>query len=280
MYRPVLLTGLVSIASLLAWDTSQLGNDALAIVGTAPPSFTAVTGDVPEVGVGPEIEYGQDGILYVSDSGVNTLLHRLDPETGAYLGVINLTFPPEGDVITSMEWIEGELVCGLTTEAGSGAFNTFLASIDPADGIVTVIGDTGINRPWGGIAYNGGEVVHVITAGGSNPELYIVSGTGVAALVGPVMENGVAAPGMTALEFGPDGQLYALPNNNQANRGDLYLINPRTAQAVNLGPTGNTGLVALTTYTGCSDADLAPPFGVLDFSDVLSFLTAFGAGCP
>ncbi len=30
----------------------------------------------------------------------------------------------------------------------------------------------------------------------------------------------------------------------------------------------------------CSQADLAPPFGVHDFSDVLAFLTAFGAGCP
>ncbi|MEZ6242786.1 MAG: hypothetical protein R3B57_07055 [Phycisphaerales bacterium] len=30
---------------------------------------------------------------------------------------------------------------------------------------------------------------------------------------------------------------------------------------------------------GCS-ADLATPYGILDFSDVLAFLTAFGAGCP
>ncbi len=29
-----------------------------------------------------------------------------------------------------------------------------------------------------------------------------------------------------------------------------------------------------------SAADLAPPTGVFDFSDVLAFLTAFGAGCP
>jgi hypothetical protein len=27
-------------------------------------------------------------------------------------------------------------------------------------------------------------------------------------------------------------------------------------------------------------ADLAEPFGTLDFTDVLAFLTAFGAGCP
>ncbi len=31
---------------------------------------------------------------------------------------------------------------------------------------------------------------------------------------------------------------------------------------------------------GCSLADVAPPFDVLDFSDVLGFLIAFGAGCP
>ena len=31
---------------------------------------------------------------------------------------------------------------------------------------------------------------------------------------------------------------------------------------------------------GCNAADLAMPFGVLDFSDVVAFLGAFGAGCP
>ncbi len=30
----------------------------------------------------------------------------------------------------------------------------------------------------------------------------------------------------------------------------------------------------------CSAVDLATPFGVLNFSDVLAFLAAFGAGCP
>jgi len=37
----------------------------------------------------------------------------------------------------------------------------------------------------------------------------------------------------------------------------------------------------VVTFTGpCSIADLAPPVGVLDFSDVLAFLTAFGAMDP
>ncbi len=30
----------------------------------------------------------------------------------------------------------------------------------------------------------------------------------------------------------------------------------------------------------CNPADLAEPFGVLDFSDVIAFLSAFGSGCP
>lgn len=35
-----------------------------------------------------------------------------------------------------------------------------------------------------------------------------------------------------------------------------------------------------TPTPGCNEADLAPPFGTLDFSDVIAYLTAFGAGCP
>ncbi len=31
---------------------------------------------------------------------------------------------------------------------------------------------------------------------------------------------------------------------------------------------------------GCSEADLAEPYGVLDFSDVVAFLSAFSVGCP
>ena len=40
-------------------------------------------------------------------------------------------------------------------------------------------------------------------------------------------------------------------------------------------------LAFLTAFaTMDADADLAPPFGVFDFTDVLAFLAAFGAGCP
>ncbi len=40
-------------------------------------------------------------------------------------------------------------------------------------------------------------------------------------------------------------------------------------------------LVFLTAFgSQGAAADLAPPFGVLDFDDIIAFLTSFGAGCP
>ncbi len=38
--------------------------------------------------------------------------------------------------------------------------------------------------------------------------------------------------------------------------------------------------VVVTFTSRCNDADLAPPLGVLDFSDVIAFLTAYGAMDP
>ena len=43
-----------------------------------------------------------------------------------------------------------------------------------------------------------------------------------------------------------------------------------------------TDIIAFLTAFGAMEpeADLAPPSGVFDFTDVIAFLTAFGAGCP
>jgi len=49
-----------------------------------------------------------------------------------------------------------------------------------------------------------------------------------------------------------------------------------------LGTLDFSDVIAFLTAFGTMDpaADLAPPFGSFDFSDVIAFLTAFGAGCP
>ncbi len=52
--------------------------------------------------------------------------------------------------------------------------------------------------------------------------------------------------------------------------------------AAPLGMLDFSDVLAFLTAFGTmqAPADLAQPFGVFDFSDVLGFLTAFGAGCP
>ena len=49
-----------------------------------------------------------------------------------------------------------------------------------------------------------------------------------------------------------------------------------------LGSLDFSDVVAFLTAFGAMDAaaDLAPPMGVFDFSDVVTYLNAFGAGCP
>jgi len=87
-----------------------------------------------------------------------------------------------------------------------------------------------------------------ISAGGSTAELFTVSlGTGAATSVGLVMIGGQGFGGTTALEFGGDGVLYALPNTNSAIAGHLLALDPLTAAAADLGDTTIGGLVALTT---------------------------------
>ncbi|MEZ6243284.1 MAG: GC-type dockerin domain-anchored protein [Phycisphaerales bacterium] len=49
-----------------------------------------------------------------------------------------------------------------------------------------------------------------------------------------------------------------------------------------LGTLDFSDVIAFLTAFGSMQptADLAPPAGVYDFSDVIAFLTAFGSGCP
>ncbi len=65
------------------------------------------------------------------------------------------------------------------------------------------------------------------------------------------------------------------PTNSSCDCGPADLAEP-------LGVLDFSDVLAFLTAFGAEDpaADLAPPAGVFDFSDVLAFLTAFGEGCP
>jgi len=95
-----------------------------------------------------------------------------------------------------------------------------------------------------------------------------------------------------------DGAGAAAPPTRPFDFGDLLPVNPSnddpSAESVGgspcnaadlAGPFGElnfSDVVAfLSAFSLCDpDADLADPFGVCNFSDVLAFLTLFSAGCP
>jgi hypothetical protein len=216
------------------------GNNDLYTISAAGPTATFVGNDTTS-GILAEIEYG-GGFIWGSDTGNNANLHKIDPATGLVLSTTTMTFPASGDVITAMEFVGATLYAGLTTEGGG---ETFLATIDLGTGVVSSIGATGSGTPYGGLAYNG-TTLYGITAGGSSAELVTLNlGTGAATSVGIVTLGGTTL-GATALEFGTDGVLYALPNSRSAFAGSLLSIDTTTTIATNLGSFGVSGMNALT----------------------------------
>ncbi len=90
---------------------------------------------------------------------------------------------------------------------------------------------------------------------------------------------------------GVDDMLITAANNTILGpfTGRAYLIEGRRAGppcpadlALPLGMLDFSDIIAFLTAFGAmqAPADLAEPLGVFDFSDVLAFLTAFAAGCP
>lgn len=222
---------------LLGWNTDE---EALCSINTATHSCTHVGTD-PAYGYIAEIEY-RNGVVYGADTDDNTKLHLINPASGAALALIALTFPDEGDVLTALEFVGDTLYAGLTTEGGGP---TYLSTVDLGTGVVTVVGSTGFGSPMGGLSYDG-TTMYAISAGGSAPKLFTVSlTTGLATVVGPVTLGGQNFGGTTALEFGNDGVLYALPNYNSDICGHLLALDPLSGNATDLGDT-ETGLTSLT----------------------------------
>ena len=224
--------------TLFAWDTYSEG---LYSLDTAPPpTGTFIGGGSPTIIA--EIELG-GGVIYGADTSDNTNLHLIDPGTGLITSTTTLRFPPEGNVLTSLEFVGSTLYAGLTTEGGGP---TYLSSVDLGSGAVTTVGPTGFGSPFGGLAYDG-STMYGISAGGSAAELFTVDlGSGAATSVGQVTIGGSSFGGTTALEFGGDGVLYALPNMSTGIAGHLLSVDPRSGDATDLGSTGLDGLVALT----------------------------------
>lgn len=128
---------------------------------------------------------------------------------------------------------------------GGGGSPSNLQILDPATGMSTLVGATGVNA-ISGLAYNGATLFGI--AGGPGPaNLYTINtATGVATLVGATtIQAG-------SLEFGPDGRLYAGGTNT--NLGEIHIIDPATGASTLLGATGFGAVTGLALI-----APLGPP---------------------
>ncbi len=145
---------------------------------------------------------------------------------------------------TGLEWV-GSSLYGTMITSGGGASQ--LRTLDPATGISTIIGPTGINSPISGLAYDETTAtMYGLTGGaaGASSNLVTVNlSTGAATVVGSVGFNG------GSLEFGPDGNLYAGSTARSGNTGDLYRINKATGASTLVGATGFFNVTGLTLVT-------------------------------
>jgi hypothetical protein len=225
---------------LFAWETSH-PDGSLFFVDPGPPPVAVFIGGPNEVIIA-EIEW-VGGTIYGTGSDDRTQLYIINPMTGLIVDSITMTLPPEGNVITSLEFVGDTMYAGLTTEAGGP---TFLATIDLVTGVVTTIGPTGFELPFGGLAWDG-TTMYGIAAGAALAELFTVDlGSGAATSLGLVTVDGSTFDA-TGLEFSLDGVLYTVPASNDTLQGHLLRIDPSTAEAIDLGDTEEHDLVALTS---------------------------------
>lgn len=240
-----IVVGLVLSASVQAqglFGYEGFANNLYQVTST--PS-SALIGNDPTSGSVAEIEYG-GGVIYANDTLTNTNLYVISPSTGAVINTINLAFPAGGDVITAMEFVGDTLYAGFTTEGGG---DTALATINTTTGVVDLVGAfSGIGSPLGGLAWDGVDLFGV-TAGGSNANLYTFNlGSGTATFQTSINEVTGAPIGLTALEFGTDGVLYALPNGQSgALAGNLLTIDVASGIYTDLGSIGQPFMNSLTS---------------------------------
>ncbi len=122
------------------------------------------------------------------------------------------------------------------------------------------------------------EIVVRIEAPGCSLELEIESP------VGPFH------PSMTALPSNPTAYLFDGFDTEHVHATFTKAIDEQTQLEGEAQWNPIDAFTGAITYTiralpapepqPCTEADLAPPFGVLDFDDVLAFLDSFNAGCP
>jgi len=254
------------------------------------------------------------GFMYVASLGNDRVL-RYNGATGAFIDVFVWDDPATGAIDESGGLDETEflnfapngmlyIASGGTDEVlrfdgSTGAFIDKLVFDDPG----TVPDESaGLNNPHGFAFGPGGDLF--ISSFLTNQVLRFDGTTGLPVSAFVPVSAGAVRPHDTA--FDADGNLYVASfNSNDVRKfapdgtplgvfasgaglnlaSGMAFVPPAPCPADLAEPFGVldfSDVVAFLTAFGSMDpaADLAPPVGVFDFSDVVAFLGSFGAGCP
>ncbi|MEM7454791.1 MAG: hypothetical protein AAF456_10625 [Planctomycetota bacterium] len=250
--------GTCQAQGLFAYDGAN--NDLYSVTSTPDATFI---GEDFDSGVVAEIE-AVFGLIYANDTATGTNLHVISRTSGEVLNTIDLNLPAGGNVITAMEHANGTMYGGFTT-AGQGG-GSALTTIDLTTGDVQLVGGfSGINSALGGLAWDG-QTMYGISSGGANASLYSFDlATGVETFLTTINDSSGGTIGLTALEFGSDGELYALANAASPIAGHLLSIDIDTGIYTDLGSTGTTP--TLNSLTSIPE----PASGMLALAAISSF---------
>lgn len=194
----------------------DLATGAATLIGTLPETMTEAVYDVG------------NNQFYAQGSNGSFVLYEIDPTNGAQISSIATSGAYNG-----LEFVGATLYATVISGGGSPSD---LATVDPATGAATIIGQTGYAAITG-LAYNSatGTMYGVIGGGdaASGSLVTLNMATGVATIVGPTGFDKVGS-----IEFGVDGNLYGgLTSNDAAQPNSLILINTLTGAGTVVGNT-------------------------------------------
>src|SRR6516225_503363 len=132
---------LLMLAGLLPWAASAQ-TDMISNVGKSVDHLDAIT-------------FNANGVLYGGTSGAGAL-YTIDPATGTATlvhALVGASNPSLTYGVTGLAFQPGMGVLYGSTSADSPNSPNSLATINPANGQVTVIGPSGTGRPYASIAF-------------------------------------------------------------------------------------------------------------------------------
>lgn len=233
---------------LLASTGSQGGELLTLDPATGDGTFRCPLGSQGPV---TEIEFREDGVLFGTTGGGSSNLIRIDPVgcVESYVGTHDY------GSVNGLEFVGatlyGTFFNATMVESVEGFSPTSLVIVDPTDASLTVI-DSLPYHPVRGLAWDAATST-MFGIGSGAPQL---EGIGDYLFTVDLATGSTTSLGQTgytfgSLELGPDGVLYAGENSPPSSAGPegsagLFSIDPATAQATLIGPTGAPGVSGLT----------------------------------